>query len=192
MEWSDDSESAWVGGHGRLHLRLRQIDGTWHGAEVCTEASGHGTYTFQVATNVESYAPDVVAGLFLYREGPKEIDIEFSRWGNRDSSHAGHYTVWNEKNTPVAQTSFQMGLRERGPTHRLTWAPTYVKARSWRGREKEPVSQAQIQEWTYSGDVVPTEGDDHLCINLWLYGGTGPSHDRATELVVPDVSVDPL
>ncbi len=192
MEWSDDSESVWVGERGRLHLRLRQVGGTWQGAEVCTEAPGHGTYTFQVATNVESYAPDVVAGLFLYREGPTEIDIEFSRWGTRDSSRTGHYTVWNGKRTPVGQTSFRMGSQERGSTHQFTWAPTYVEARSWRGPKERPTTQTQIQEWTYSGDEVPTEGDDRLCINLWLYRGADPGSDRTAELVVSDVSVDPL
>ena len=193
--WSDAPESVRVDNRGRLRLQLRPIGDTWHGAEVCTDSSGYGTYTFQLATNVEQYDPNVVAGLFTYREGPSEIDIEFSRWGNPDASDTGHYTIWapetgSEK--PVAQTSFQVDLRGTHSTHQFSWTPGRVEAASWHGFYESPPPQAYIYEWSYEGMDVPTAGeDDELCINLWLYDGMAPADGKPAELVISSVDIEP-
>jgi hypothetical protein len=44
--WSDSEESVWLE-NGRLHLKLRKIDDTWHSAEVYTLACAqYGLHRF--------------------------------------------------------------------------------------------------------------------------------------------------
>ena len=77
--WSDSKESVWVES-GQLHLKIREVNNTWHAAEVYTEAcTKYGRHRFSTVTRLDSFDPNVVAALFLYRNDETEIDIEFSK-----------------------------------------------------------------------------------------------------------------
>lgn len=91
--FSDNSRNVWVDAAGRLHLRIEKRKKTWYCAEViCTESLGHGTYRFYLDSDVAELDPNVVLGLFTWSDTPgfnnREVDIEFSRWGDRNGPNA--------------------------------------------------------------------------------------------------------
>lgn len=195
--WAGSKESVWCDDEGRLHLRIREINGTWHSAEIFTSDSpGHGTYRFKLSTAVETLDENVVAGLSTYQPGPNEIDIEFSRWSDPNYTTVGSYTVWNgEIGTPpehsVFNTVFDPNLSTRHSTHEFTWTPQRVDFRSWEGHSDSPDQETLIQEASYTGENVPETGDERLRINLWLNQGWAPTDGEPEELIVESVGFTP-
>lgn len=192
-EWSDSEESVWVDDDGRLHLKIRKIGSTWHSAEISTVASlGYGTYTFTVASDVESYDENVVTGLFTYRNGPEEIDIEFSKWGGAFPQRNGTYTVWSNSDIegvgfPEVTERFDMNLSGRPSTHQYTWTNHRVEFRSWYGTKKAPTQNTLIKEWAHAGTEVPDADDEKLHLNFWMFRGSSPAGSTEPELVIESV-----
>ncbi len=95
--FSDSIDNVWVDPVGRLHLKITSRRGRWHAAEVVLGHSlGHGTYRFVLASRLDRFDPNVVAGLFTWSDEPashhREIDIEFGRWSDAPQCNA-RYTV---------------------------------------------------------------------------------------------------
>lgn len=195
-EWSDSEKSVWVDEDGRLHLKIRKIGSKWYSAEVSTVASlGYGTYTFTVASDVEVYDKNVVAGLFTYRNGPEEIDIEFSKWGGAFPDRNGTYTVWSNSDIPgvgrpVATERFDLNLSGRPSTHQYTWTNHRVQFRSWYGSEDAPTQSTLIREWTQLGTDIPDADDEKLHLNFWLFQGNPPAGEIEPELVIESVNYE--
>jgi len=99
---------------GRPPLRIRDKREVWTSAEVILdEALGYGTYRFTLASPVDQLDPNAVLGLFTWYDDPaqanREIDIEFSRWGDPNRTTNANYVV--------------QPYRDRQPPGR-TWHPT--------------------------------------------------------------------
>lgn len=192
-EWSDSEESVWVDEDGRLHLKIRKVGSEWHSAELSTVAAlGYGTYTFTVASDVEAYDENVVVGLFTYRNGPEEIDIEFSKWGGAFPERNGTYTVWSNEDIagvgrPTATERFDLNLSGRPSTHQFTWTNHRVGFRSWHGRRDEPTQSTLIREWAQVGTEIPDADDEKLHLNFWLFQGSPPAGTTEPELVITSV-----
>jgi len=186
--WSDSPNSVWVDTEGQLHLKIRKVGSSWYCSEVYAQKSyGYGEYRFYVAGNVEKYDPEIVAGLFTYETDTREIDIEFSRWGN-PSNVDGWFTV-----QPVVagnQQSFAMNLMGDNSTHKFTWSSNSIFFQSYRGHsETLPSSDSLIKAWNYTGNYNPPTGNESLHINFWLFGGHVPVNQQEAELVIKAVSV---
>ncbi len=192
--WSEDTESVWVDGLGRLHMKVRESDGVWYSAEVSTQESfGYGDYRFQIETNTELFDPNVVLGMFTYKdrgfEDPDEIDIELTRFGNAASSDTGHYTV-QPYTTPGNGSDFALGLGGTFATHRFMWDPEAIFFQSIHGHHDQPPTPGhEISQWTYTGPDIPTASDEKLHINLWMFQGMAPADGLDVELIVKSVSV---
>src|SRR5262249_50044225 len=81
----------------QLHLKISKSGGKWLCAElVLQETLGYGTYTWDVASPLNSLDPSVVLGLFTWNDLPdynhRELDIEFAKWG-RAANNNVWYTV---------------------------------------------------------------------------------------------------
>lgn len=193
-EWSDSDKSVWVDEKGRLHLKIRKVGSKWYAAEVSTIASlGYGTYTFTVASDVEAYDENVVAGLFTYRDGPEEIDIEFSKWGGAFPKRNGTYTVWSNEDidgvgSPAATERFDLNLSGRPSTHQFTWTNHRVAFRSWYGHTDAPTQSTLIREWAQVGTEVPDADDEKLHLNFWLFRGNAPAGTTEPELIITSVN----
>lgn len=48
---------------------------------------GYGVYAFTVQKGYENIDPNAVIALFTYLDDTHEIDIEISKWGNRNSDN---------------------------------------------------------------------------------------------------------
>lgn len=186
--WSDSPNNVWVDAEGQLHLKIRKEASTWYCSEVYAQQSfGYGEYRFYVASNVENYDPEMVAGLFTYETDTREIDIEFSRWGNA-AWPVGWYTV-----QPVIagnQQNFVLNLQNNISTHKFIWNSSNIYFQSYKGYDAIlPNSDSLIKEWNYTGSSNPPVGSERLHINFWLFGGHAPVNQQESELVIKAVSV---
>jgi hypothetical protein len=186
--WSDSPNSVWVDMQGQLHLKISKVGNTWYCSEVYAQKSfGYGEYRFYVASDVESFDPFTVVGLFTYETDTREIDIEFSRWGNPVNSD-GWYTV--QPIIPGNQQSFALNLAGNNSTHKFTWSGSSIMFQSYRGHsETLPSADSLINEWNYTGNYNPPVGNELLHINFWLMGGNAPTNQQDTELVIKAVFV---
>ncbi len=138
--WSDSIDSVWVDTQGRLHLRIRKIGRTWYSAEVYSLApTSYGTHRFYVISPLDSLNENVVLGMFLYRSRYKEIDIEFSKWGNPSKYYNGQYVV-QPGDIAGNVNRFHVTLNGTYTTHYIRWYPTYIQFRSIHGHYPEPPS----------------------------------------------------
>ncbi len=178
--FSDSIDNVWVDPVGRLHLKITSRRGRWHAAEVVLGHSlGHGTYRFVLASRLDRFDPNVVAGLFTWSDEPashhREIDIEFGRWSDAPQCNA-RYTV-----QPYDAAGHGHAFRQTAAapsSHEFRWASDRVSFRS-----AGPTGQA-VANWDYCGPDVPTAGDERTRVNLWLHGGAPPADGAEVELVL--------
>ncbi len=190
--WSDSSESVWVDNDGRLHLKIRQIDGKWHCSEIYTKvAMGYGEYRFYIGSDVETLDKNVVAGLFTYLNDHNEIDIEFSKWGVATQKKVGNYVI-QPSNKAGNKNNFNLNLAGNLSTHRFIWRPNSINFKSWQGNSDRSTADTQIAEWNYFGEDIPVPGGENLILNLWLYKGIRPDDGKEVEIIIDSVRVKKL
>ncbi len=193
--FSDRYDDVWVDGRGRLHLWIAAHDGQWYSTEVVnTTPLGYGTYTFTLGTPVNSFDPQVVLGLFTYdptapQVGYRELDMEFSRWGETGPLNA-QYVVqpWEEAGH---RHRFTLTSDTRLSTHRFTWQGDHVTFESYTGRPSDPTADPDLHTWTYTGPDVPPAAFGTARINLWLFNGTPPADGLPVEVVVENFTFSP-
>ena len=188
-KWSDSAESVWVDGAG-LHLRVRNIEGVWHCAEVTSVLPArHGMHRFYVTGRVDLLDRNIVASPFLYQDDSHEVDIEFSRWRRRSGSNTQY--VVQPHAVPGNIRRFEMALDGELSTHCINWLPGSIEFRSFSGHSETPAAPNMlIQEWVYAGGDNPPEGDGmRIHINLWLVGGLAPSDGKEAEFVIKDADL---
>ncbi len=184
--FSDSLDNVWVDAEGRLHLKITRRKGKWWTSEVIGARSlGHGTYTWSVASRLDTIDPSAVLGLFTWSNtagfANREVDIEFSRWGNPLAATNAQYVV-QPYDAPGHLRPF---LQPASPSsqHGFTWTPGSVAFTS---------STGSVPTWTYSGADVPPAGDETPRMNLWLPGGRPPTDGRPVEVVVRSFTFTPL
>ena len=58
-------------------------------------------------------------------------------------------------------------------------------------RRKRLDTGAIVAASTYTGADVPKPGDERVRLNLWLFGGAGPTNGLSTEVVVESFAFVP-
>ncbi len=175
-------------GDGLLHLKITFRDGRWHCAEVITTGIvGYGTYTFRLTSRVDRLDTNVVLGLFTWDTAApeynnREIDIEFSRWGDESNENA-QYVVqpWT---TAANMHRFGVELEGDYSTHRFDWSMDSIQFQSYQGHDSPPDPGSEIESWLYTGADIPPEGKANARINLWLFGGSPPSDLQEAEVII--------
>jgi hypothetical protein len=131
---------------------------------------GYGDYTFNVESNPNVYANNVVAGMFYYLSDQDEIDIEFSRWNIAGIPNT-QYTVWGP-NEGTESPSYE--TKSMNTIHKFIWRPTYLD-----------IESVGIGSWRHTG-YIPKPGGV-LDINLWLYNQPVPADGKEQELILTSV-----
>lgn len=180
---------------GYLHLNIAQIDSDYYCSEVvCEDSLGYGKYVYTVSSGVESLDENIVLGLFTWEDDVpqynyREIDIEFSRWGN-PVNDCGQFVVqpWD---TPG--NMYRFDLNSPGTTtHEITWQPQEVNFVSYYGQyTQNPAPQDIIASWSYNGDDIPPVGGENPRINFWLVSGQPPVDGQDAEIVIEDFQFIP-
>jgi hypothetical protein len=178
--------NAWIGSDG-LHLRIAKVGGKWNAAEVINTTSlGRGSYSWTVAGDLAALDQNAVLGLFTWNDDPaynhREIDVEFSRFGNAADPTNGQSVV-----QPYATTGNLLRITQpsgvTSSTHTFAWRTSSVDFAT---------SAATPSSWTYTGPDVPQPGGEHARMNLWLFRGQPPSNGLPIEVVVTSFTFTPL
>lgn len=194
--FSDAESDVWVDGSG-LHLTISKKNGKWYNTEILTDDPlGYGIYTITLASPVDQLDPNATLGFFTWDDtvpdlDNREIDIEFSRWGNASDDQNSQYVVQPDHKHRFKTISVPS-------THRFTWQSDQVSFISREGRP--PDLGAEIASWVYDGSDVPSEPDVppeevnarevNARINLWLNNCSGPSDGQDIEVVVESFDFD--
>jgi hypothetical protein len=211
--FTDRVEDVFVDSEG-LHLRVAFFDDEWWSSEVfMTETLGHGLYLVKTNSRLDVLDEDVTLGVFTWDPHGdettvpgavnREIDFEFSRWGNAlDPENAQsvvqpYHVPGNLRRYTIPDLSSDAHL-----THFFAWAPSYIRFVALLG-DHDPAAippAAVLDDHRYdhdpaAGRYVPTAGRARLRINLWMNGGAGgppaPAHGTEVEVVVTDVEFLP-
>lgn len=196
--FSDSDSSVWVDSLG-LHLKLRRQGDQWFNAEVIADSSlGHGIYSFQLATRVDSLPRPVVVSGFTFDPGTlEEIDFEF----------AGDALVPGAGNSQHVVQPFETCFRSifsmppvTFSSHTFVWQPSHVSFASWRGHGAYPPGDpGDLIDASTLFDVscVPPLGEERMRFNLWLFDedsdglGDPPPGGQELEIVVTGFSFTP-
>lgn len=183
--FSDSADNVSVDALGRLHLKLTYSKGRWYSAEVVnTQSLGLGRYTFELDSPVDAIDPNVVLGLFTWSDDPaynnRELDIEFSRWGNAGDPTNGQYVVQPYDRDGNLQRITQPAVPSS--THSFDWQANAITFAS---------STASPSPWTYTGPDIPKPGTEHVRMNLWLFRGAPPLNGKTVEVVVKRFTFTP-
>ncbi len=188
--WSDSGQSVWVDSLGRLHLKIRKINGAWHCAEVYTEHfTDYGEHRFFTEGPIDRMDKNVVLGLFVYADDRNEIDIEYTKWGQANNRHTGHYTV-QPYTTSGNGWDFPVRLDSLRSTHFFNWQRDSISFGTIQGHYlAEPDSAKRyVQRWTYKGHDIPNPLRRlKTRINLWLFHGAAPVDTSNLEVIVTQV-----
>lgn len=167
---------------GALVLQQEALDGEWLSAEVYSdqEGFGYGVYRWAVESDLQALDPNVVLGFFIYEDGApgnREIDIEATRWGDRDRRNM-HVT----RHEPDQLLSQSWELNRSVPTeHGFHWSLGKI---TWCSRDVDGTS---LFATTLDTELEP--GDERVHMNLWIYGGVEPGTE--TRVVVSDFTFAP-
>ncbi|MCK4339511.1 MAG: T9SS type A sorting domain-containing protein [Candidatus Cloacimonetes bacterium] len=189
--FSDNTSDVWVDENDELHMKITYRSGKWYCSEVIADTSlGYGKHVFYVKSRVDSLDQNAVLGLFTWDEctppeppyNYREMDIEFSRWGEAQSDTNAQYVVqpWD---TPGNRHRFIIDS-DTCTTHMFEWRENYIEFQSYYGCSSTPSSNDLIESWTYTGSDIPTPGDENPRINLWLFNGVPPSDGEDIEIII--------
>jgi hypothetical protein len=179
------TSNAWVDGAG-LHLRIAKVNGKWNAAEVINQASlGRGTYSWTVTGDLAVLDRNAVLGLFTWNDDPafnhRELDVEFSRWGNAADPTNGQFVV-QPYDGPGNLQRITLAAGAAPSTHGFTWGTDRVDFFS---------PSASPSAWSYTGPDVPQPGGENARMNLWLFRGAAPSDGRSVEVVIRSFTFTP-
>jgi uncharacterized protein (TIGR03437 family) len=188
--------NAFVDAAGQLHLRLSQCSGSWCAAEIYTkDVLGYGAYRFTINSQLNTIDPNVTFGLFPWDgqasdQSNREWDIEFGRWGNANAAANAQYVV-QPYNAPNNLVQFLMSPATVS-THTVTWLPSQLSFSSSAGTPG--AGGPLIYQWNFPGAAsqIPTPGDGHLHMNLYVATGSSPSPPVAQEIVISGFQFTPL
>jgi len=180
--FSSSTSSIWLDEKG-LHLTLRKDGKWWFSSEViCSESLGYGRYRFVVEADWAEIPPNAVLGLFTYSPRPdynnREIDIEISRWGEKDNVLCLFTLQPNE--IPGRQYRFPL-IRQGTDDYPegllifdFLWQPGGIHY--YAGHRNPETDETEVLgSWVFNGNVPPP-GDERVRMNLWLYKGGPAEH----------------
>ncbi len=182
--WTDAASDVYTDNNGALHLSIINRGGTWYSSEVYLSSSlGYGTYRFVTDSNVDSFDPNVVLGLFMYQDDTHEIDTEYSKWGIVDGPNLGHSV--QPAGTKGNNYQYKISLDHALPvTNEIDWQPSRVIFRTTQNGNL-------IKEWSYSGTDNFVPGKEFADINFWLMKGLAPINGQNVEAIISSFQFTP-
>jgi hypothetical protein len=169
--FSAGDQNVWIDDDNQLHLKITNQNGAYYSSEIIADtAFGYGKYHFVYHSNPDVLDPGTVFGFFTWDDvspltpNPnnyyREIDFEFSRWGNAGDPTNAQFVIqpWDP---PGNLLRYNAGTNT-GTIHSFTWFKDSVVFVSL-----NPDSTL-IKKWVYTGNYLPAPGKENLRINLWL------------------------
>ncbi len=197
--FSDDMANVSLDANRRLHLKIAQRGGVWYCSEVIADRPlGYGRYAFTVAGGIPELNPNAVLGLFTWEDCVigyfyRELDIEFSRWGDAASPNTQYVVQPFQHTGNVERFETNPASDPNGmTTHEFIWEPNDVSFRSYYGGfALHPADSSIIKAWHYTGKDVQPAGNGNIRMNLWLNNGTPPTDGKDVEVSLSNVTYLP-
>ncbi len=169
--FSDSPRDVWVDGNGALHLTLGS-DAT----EVrARRPMGYGIYEARITARLDRLDPHSVFAFFTFElpsshPSNREIDIEFSRWGETQAPNMQYSLQPSEDEENFRR--FLLQQNGTATTHRIVWTEGNVEFLSWHGHDPWPPADHLVAaRFFVSGGVVPAPGRGRIYFNFWRYQG---------------------
>ncbi|HYP07891.1 MAG TPA: hypothetical protein VER03_16790 [Bryobacteraceae bacterium] len=175
-----DPANAWLDDRGRLHLRITKGPKGWRCSEIrMKDPLGYGTYSFTIA-DVGHLEPAAVLGIYTYdptaqRQNYREMNIEFSRWGDALNKTAQFAIQPYYISANVVRFNVPPGKLK----HSLHWAPGRADFRTVHAAGGGP----SVADYSFTSGV-PSPGEESIYIALYAYGRARAPLRRETEVVV--------
>jgi len=174
--WNNSKKGVHLDKTNNLHLFVRQRNKQWQSSEVYLPYSlGYGKYSFTVKNRVDKLDRNLVLGLFLYADDLHEIDIELSRWSDKNGKNfqfvvQPYYLTSNIKR-------YNLKLKNTSSKYIIDWQRNkiifYIKQ-----------NNKIIKHWKYMGDNNFTPGDERVHINFWQYQSLAPYRQIKEEVII--------
>lgn len=185
--WSDSLQNVSVDSNDVLTLRITPDSPRWRCVEIEGPSFGYGKYSFEIATDPNTFDQKPVFGAFTYDDSDdgtyeyREIDIEYSAWNNPTAPRNSWFTV-HHGGTPY-QTD-----------HNLTPNLPYTAQFTWQAGQvyfsTHDSLGTLLGEHLVTGTVY-TPGSETLRLNLWLEDGTIPLNGQAVTMKVNKFTFTP-
>lgn len=178
-----DARNAWVDADGCLHLTIAQRDGRWTSAEIAlTRSLGYGTYVF-VVRDASTLDPAATLDLITWddtaeEQSHRELDIEISRWGDRQNKDA-QYVVQPHF---VAANVFRFHAPPGTLTHSLRWQPGSAAFKTEVKRASGSAARIVAEREFTSG--IPAAGAETVRLVLYYFRGSPTPPLGTVEVVI--------
>ena len=181
-------ENIWVDEKGRMHIRMTHRNGRWYCAEArLAESLGYGQYIFELEANPAKLDKDLVVGFFTYDHEDtlshhREIDIEFSRWGNEKEQNSQYVLQPFEISENVHRFETDLTRKTRHSIdwkkRRITFSSAYISSRN------DSVIVDKYADWVYKPEKKVKQHLEKFSMNIWLFKADFPSDFNDYEFVV--------
>lgn len=181
-------ENIWVDEKGRMHIRMTHNNGRWYCAEArMVESLGYGKYIFQLEGNPMKLDKDLVVGFFTYDHSDtvnhhREIDIEFSKWGEEKNDNSQY--VLQPHEIPENVHRYQTDL-SKTTQHVIGWKKNKISfCSSYVTMQGDSEVVTKYAEWNYKPDKKLRNSNEKFSMNVWLFKADFPSDFNDYEFIV--------
>lgn len=159
-------EAVTIDGQG-LRIDLTPIGSEWYAGEAAVILpAGYLDASWRVVGPIGQLDPNVIVGVFIYRDDRSELDFELGRWGDVDAANAQFVVA------PASSPSRLHRFTLPGDTESLD-----IQLR-WRRDEVSFAARPERGEttaWVYRGPQRPSPCGHRVHFNVWLFQGRRPS-----------------
>lgn len=173
-----EPSNAWTDKKGFMHLRISRHGNTWTSADVSLVRSlGYGSYRF-VVQDVSRLEPSAVFSVFTWDDAgpPREVDIEFSRWGENISKNMQYVIQPYYVPANVVRFVAPGGVL----THSFLWEPGRISFKTVRG---SGTNANVVASHTFTSGV-PTPGAESVHMNLYVYDSKSNPLRKESEVII--------
>ena len=193
-------EAVFLEPDGALRLTVAFKEGVWYASEVfLRKRLGYGTYLFRLETDMSRIDRNLVLGLFTYASNEayahREIDIEFSSWGNKKEAPKGQFVVQpydGEGNMLL----FPLNRLDAKASYSFEWKSDRIEFAAWNGHGDRPITgdPGLVQAWAYRDlHGIPKPGTEVVHLNLYLVkSAAGPFGDGKREVFIRSFEFKPM
>ena len=158
--WSDAPEAVAVHADQLCLALTRDDQGPWRGAEVWRPVRRRRRVRVRLAPLPDD--PAIVVGVFLYRDDTDELDVEWSRWGEREAPPL-QLAVAPRPDAPGRRVRLDLPAPEEVTIHSRRAGPVF-----------RVHSGGQRFTWQLD-DPLPGRGPWNLHVNIWPLPGAVPA-----------------
>lgn len=219
--FSGHEEDIFVDAQGYLHMKIVNRGGKWMSTEVVSDENlGYGTYIFTLDGDFENIPENIVLGLFTWdnttfkKEANSEVDIEISKWGNKNDLWTLQYGVqpinFGQLNPErMFRPEYTLGKLKGVTTHGFKWSENEIVWNSYAGDTYG--SGELLGTWTFDLNnparvkteggqnseaiIIPKPGPEtNARINLWItpWVAAAPTDGKEQEMIIRRFEYRPL